>query len=142
MSLRAKDNLLSLTSILATITPLAVAVGINFNNYFVHSAGLQVGFGGMLSLCLLVVMVKGKSSMLKGVWGYLIVFIIATCLKPILDDIVLLTGMALAGKATDSVIVQPQLKKVRRQRANTETADVTRDALMLAMEQRAIDMRR
>ena len=142
MSLRAKDNLLSLTSILATITPLAVAVGINFNNYFVHSAGLQVGFGGMLSLCLLVVMVKGKSSVLKGVWGYLIVFIIATCLKPILDDIVLLTGMALAGKATDSVIVQPQLKKVRRQRANTETADVTRDALMLAMEQRAIDMRR
>ena len=142
MSLRAKDNLLSLTSIIATITPLAVAVGINFNDYFVHSAGLQVGFGGMLSLCLLVVMVKGKSSMLKGVWGYLIVFIIATCLKPILDDIVLLTGMALAGKATDSVIVQPQLKKVRRQRANTETADVTRDALMLAMEQRAIDMRR
>ena len=142
MSLRAKDNLLSLTSIIATITPLAVAVGINFNDYFVHSAGLQVGFGGMLSLCLLVVMVKGKSSVLKGVWGYLIVFIIATCLKPILDDIVLLTGMALAGKATDSVIVQPQLKKVRRQRANTETADVTRDALMLAMEQRAIDMRR
>ena len=142
MSLRAKDNLLSLTSIIATITPLAVAVGINFNDYFVHSAGLQVGFGGMLSLCLLVVMVKGKSSVLKGVWGYLIVFIIATCLKPILDDIVLLTGMALAGKATDSVIVQPQLKKVRRQRANTETADVTRDALMLAMENRAQEMRR
>ena len=142
MSLRSKDNLLSLTSIISTITPLAVAVGINFNDYFVHSAGLQVGFGGMLSLCLLVVMVKGKSSMLKGVWGYLIVFIIATCLKPILDDIVLLTGMALSGKVVDSMLVQPQLKKVRKLRANTETADVTRDALMLAMENRAQEMRR
>ena len=142
MSLRSKDNLLSLTSIISTITPLAVAVGINFNDYFVHSAGLQVGFGGMLSLCLLVVMVKGKSSILKGVWGYLIVFIIATCLKPILDDIVLLTGMALSGKVVDSMLVQPQLKKVRKLRANTETADVTRDALMLAMENRAQEMRR
>ena len=142
MSLRAKDNLLSLASIIAMITPLAVAVGINFNDYFVHSAGIQVGFGGMLSLCLVVLMVKGKSNVLKGVWGYLIVFIIAVCLQPILNDIVLLTGMALSGKVVDTVIMQPQLNKVRRLRANTDTADVTRDALMLAMEQRAIEMRR
>lgn len=141
MSLRAKDNLLSIASVIATITPLAVAVGINFNDYFVHTAGLQVGFGGMMSLCLLVVMVKGKSSALKGVWGYLIVFIITACLQPILDDIVLLTGMALAGKATDTIIVQPQLKKVRKVRESTQTADITRDVLLTALESRAMDMR-
>lgn len=133
LSLRTKDNLLTATSVLVTITPLLVAVGINFNDYFIRSTGVQVGFGGMLSLILLIFMTKGNTTWLKGVWGYLIVFIIAVCLQPIIQDIVLLSGMALAGKTADSLFIKPQLNRVRRMRDSTEKADIMSDNIVKAM---------
>lgn len=117
LTLKTKDRLLTAASVLTVITPLLVAVGINFNEYFVRrGAGVQVGFGGALALLLILLLAKDKLSVFKGVWGYLIVFLLAVFLKPIIDDIALLTGMALAGKTADSLFVQPQLKRVRAER--------------------------
>lgn len=136
MSLKSKDRLLTFSSVIATILPILIAVGINFNDYFIRrSAGFQIGFGGVLALILIILLAKGKSSVLKGVWGYLVVFIIAVCLQPILDDIVLLTGMALAGKGVDSVIIQPQLKRVRKRRESTENADILGNSIRQALEE-------
>lgn len=130
ISIRAKTNLYTMGSIISLILPVLVAVGINFEEYFIRrSGGLKVGFGGMLALILVILLAKGKSEALRGVWGYLIAFILAVCLQPILDDIILLTGMALAGKAIDSFTFAPKLKRLKAMQANEQQADVLGNSL-------------
>lgn len=132
MSLKTKDRLLTTASVLTVITPLLVTLGINFNEYFVaRGAGIQVGFGGALALLLIILLAKDKLTVFKGVWGYLVVFLLAVFLKPIIDDIVLLTGMALAGKAADSIFIQIPLRRVRVARGRTEQSDNSSDFIKM-----------
>lgn len=124
MSLKTKDRLLTTASVITVITPLLVTLGINFNEYFIaRGAGVQVGFGGALAILLVILLAKDKLTVFKGVWGYLVVFLLAVFLKPIIDDIVLLTGMALTGKAADSIFIQIPLRRVRGARGRTEQAE-------------------
>lgn len=124
MSLKTKDRLLTTASVFTVITPLLVTLGINFNEYFIaRGAGVQVGFGGALAILLVVLLAKDKLTVFKGVWGYLVVFLLAVFLKPIIDDIVLLTGMALTGKAADSIFIQIPLRRVRGARGRTEQTE-------------------
>lgn len=124
MSLKTKDRLLTTASVLTVITPLLVTLGINFNEYFIaRGAGVQVGFGGALAILLVILLAKDKLTVFKGVWGYLVVFLLAVFLKPIIDDIVLLTGMALTGKVADSIFIQIPLRRVRGARGRTEQTD-------------------
>lgn len=132
MSLRTKDRWLTTASVFTVITPLLVTLGINFNEYFIaRGAGVQVGFGGALAILLVVLLAKDKLTAFKGVWGYLVVFLFAVFLKPIIDDIVLLTGMALTGKAADSIFIQIPLKRVRVARGRTEQADNSNDFIKM-----------
>lgn len=131
MSLKTKDRLLTTASVITVITPLLVTLGINFNEYFIaRGAGIQVGFGGALAILLVVLLAKDKLTAFKGVWGYLVVFLLAVFLKPIIDDIVLLTGMALTGKAADSIFIQIPLRRVRVARGRTE-ADNSSDFIKM-----------
>lgn len=123
MSLKTKDRLLTTASVFTVITPLLVTVGINFNEYFARGAGVQVGFGGALAILLVILLARDKLTVFKGVWGYLVVFLLAVFLKPIIDDIVLLTGMALTGKVADSIFIQIPLRRVRGARGRTEQTD-------------------
>lgn len=132
MSLKTKDSLLTTASVFTVITPLLVTLGINFNEYFIaRGAGVQVGFGGALAILLVVLLAKDKLTVFKGVWGYLVVFLLAVFLKPIIDDIVLLTGMALVGKAADSIFIQIPLRRVRVARGRTEQSDNSSDFIKL-----------
>lgn len=131
MSLKTKDRLLTTASVITVITPLLVTLGINFNEYFIaRGAGIQVGFGGALAILLVILLARDKLTAFKGVWGYLVVFLLAVFLKPIIDDIVLLTGMALAGKAADSIFIQIPLRRVRVARGRTE-ADNSSDFIKM-----------
>lgn len=132
MSLKTKDRLLTTASVLTVITPLLVTLGINFNEYFIaRGAGVQVGFGGALAILLVILLAKDKLTMFKGVWGYLVVFLLAVFLKPIIDDIVLLTGMALTGKVADSIFIQIPLRRVRGARGRTEQTDNSNDFIKM-----------
>lgn len=132
MSLKTKDRLLTTASVFTVITPLLVTLGINFNEYFIaRGAGVQVGFGGALAILLVVLLAKDKLTVFKGVWGYLVVFLLAVFLKPIIDDIVLLTGMALTGKVADSIFIQIPLRRVRAARGRTEQTDNSSDFIKM-----------
>lgn len=134
MSLKTKDRLLTTASVFTVITPLLVTLGINFNEYFIaRGAGVQVGFGGALAILLVVLLAKDKLTVFKGVWGYLVVFLLAVFLKPIIDDIVLLTGMALTGKAADSIFIQIPLRRVRGARGRTEQANTSNNSDFIKM---------
>lgn len=135
MSLKTKDRLLTTASVFTVITPLLVTLGINFNEYFIaRGAGVQVGFGGALAILLVVLLARDKLTAFKGVWGYLVVFLLAVFLKPIIDDIVLLTGMALTGKAADSIFIQIPLRRVRGARGRTEQTDNSNDFIKMIDE--------
>lgn len=132
MSLKTKDRLLTTASVFTVITPLLVTLGINFNEYFIaRGSGVQVGFGGALAILLIVLLAKDKLTAFKGVWGYLVVFLLAVFLKPIIDDIVLLTGMALTGKVADSIFIQIPLRRVRAARGRTEHSDNSNDFIKM-----------
>lgn len=135
MSLKTKDRLLTTASVFTVITPLLVTLGINFNEYFIaRGAGVQVGFGGALAILLVILLARDKLTAFKGVWGYLVVFLLAVFLKPIIDDIVLLTGMALTGKAADSIFIQIPLRRVRGARGRTEQSDNSNDFIKMIDE--------
>lgn len=135
LSLKTKDRLLTTASVFTVITPLLVTLGINFKEYFIaRGAGVQVGFGGALAILLVILLARDKLTAFKGVWGYLVVFLLAVFLKPIIDDIVLLTGMALAGKAADSIFIQIPLRRVRGARGRTEQTDNSNDFIKMIDE--------
>lgn len=137
LSLKTKDRLLTTASVFTVIIPLLVTLGINFNEYFIaRGAGVQVGFGGALAILLVILLARDKLTAFKGVWGYLVVFLLAVFLKPIIDDIVLLTGMALTGKAADSIFIQIPLRRVRGARGRTEQADSNNSDFIKMIDER------
>lgn len=137
MSLKTKDRLLTTASVLTVITPLLVTLGINFNEYFIaRGSGVQVGFGGALAILLVILLARDKLTVFKGVWGYLVVFLLAVFLKPIIDDIVLLTGMALTGKVADSIFIQIPLRRVRGARGRTEQAESNNSDFIKMIDER------
>lgn len=122
-------------SITSMVTPLAVVMGINFNEYFSIGTytSVRLSFGAVLGLILALLMVKGKTEFLKGLWGYLVVFLLAFFLKPIIDDILLITGMALLGKTVDAVFFERLIKKFRAECDMTQSAQINANAMKEAM---------
>jgi hypothetical protein len=77
---------------------------------------------------MIILMIKGKASVLKGGWGFLIVFILSYLFKPIINDLVLLSGSALLGKLMSNTV---DFKVVRYKRLSEakETSDINATAM-------------
>ena len=120
MSLKAKRNILYISSMLVQILPLLIAFAINWDAYVIEkgenskiSMGISLTFGGILCAVLVLLSIVDKMPKTNGVFFATLVFIIICFLEPLLKDLKLLWGMFLLGKALDWIFFSSAIKKVK-----------------------------
>lgn len=112
MRTKTKVRLLKTTSFISLIAPISGVMIYNFNEYFTRVNSVRLSFGGMLGMFLILLQIKGETQILKGIWGYLMVFLLAVFLKPIINDIILLTGSLLSGKFINVLFIENNIVKL------------------------------
>lgn len=126
---------LSLLSFFFSVAPLAAVFIFNFDKYTkTVGQSVKLGFGGILVVIFLLLKVLGKLKMPSRVVVFGFVFMAAWLLEAVLADLVLLSGAALLGEGIDSIIIQPILEKVKRERQTEEVADATADKLRQVLD--------
>lgn len=126
---------LSLLSFFFSVAPLATVFFVNFDKYTkTVGASVKLSIGGVLAVVFLALKVLGKLKMPSRVVFYAFVFLGAWLFEAILADMVLLSGAALLGEGVDSLIVQPILEKMKKQKQTEDAADVTADKVRQVLE--------
>lgn len=131
MTTKGKLRLAQTAGIVASFAPLAVAVGVDYETYFAtKAAGWSLTIGGGLAVALAILSALGKAGKLfnSGTKVAAFIFVFSMLLAPVVLNLQFLSGMLLAGEATNSVVVQPQVTKMKKRLQREEMRDVIRSA--------------
>ena len=118
--------------IVATFAPIAIAVGVNHEDYFVSkAAGLSLGLGGGLALILIVLSALGKLGKFfdSGFKVSTMVFVFALLLEPVILNLKFLSGMMLLGEMINAVVFAPNVARLKKKIDREATASVVKEAL-------------
>lgn len=134
LSFRAKYILYSMLKFTLLFLPLIIVILINFKDYFYHYDGWKVALGFIIgSICVILVILK-EATFLKGTWGIGIVFIVSYLLKPIINDIVLISGAMFLGKLLAN-LVNYKVVRYKRLMEKKEEADISAEAYQEKMRE-------
>ena len=123
---RLRLVLLYIGSFIVTIAPLLVCFIANWDKYTkTPSDTVKLCIGGAIGLVFLFLKVIGKLGMPRRIVLFGIVFIMAYLLQAILADLILLSGMALAGEFLDLVCFQRAIRITKENILIGKTADAT-----------------
>ena len=126
VSLKIKLFVLSVLSFIACIGPVAAVVIINRNEWFsTPKESVKIAIGAAIGLVLIIMKVLGKIKMPRRIIVYAIVFALAYLLASILNDLMLLSGMALLGEGIDFLFFQRAIKNIKEQIHIEKTAGAT-----------------
>ena len=137
MSTKVKLRLTQGAGFVASVAPLATAVGINWDHYIqTDKSPIGLTIGGILLVFLIAVQALGQARKVFGngivVSGF--IFVLVCLLEPILMEAKLLTGMMLAGQGVNTIVFQPIVGKIKAQAQTETTAKVTAESLTAALE--------
>lgn len=124
-----------IASIAVTLGPLAAVLIVNRSRYFTAPrAGLKLTVAGVMCVLFLALLLFEKIKAPGSVFWFTFVFVLACLLDPLLKDMRLLAGMALAGKVTDWVFVTPRVRRCRELIRTDEQANASAKATAATME--------
>ena len=127
-NLRLRLVLLYIGSFITCVAPLLVCFIVNWDKYTkTPSDTVKLCIGGILALFFLFLKVIGKLKMPRRIVLFGVVFIMAYLLQAIMDDMILLSGMALLGEFIDLVCFQGFIKKLKENILIGKTANATTD---------------
>lgn len=128
--LKAKLLLLHVFSFLFSISPLAFILITRADEYISSvSDAVKLSLGGVLVVAFLALKALGKLKIPRRITGEAIAFGMCYLFASVLEDLLLITGAALAGEAIDYVVFQPWIKRTREQITVEKSADATADKL-------------
>ena len=126
MSLKVKLVFLQISSFIISVAPLIIIFAINWGEYTkTPTDTIKLCLGGTMLLVLVFIKVVGKLHIPHRIVFFSIVFILSYLLQVVLQDIILLSGMALLGEFCDCVLFQRAIKVTRENILINKTADVT-----------------
>lgn len=118
--------LLYIGSFLSSVLPLIICVGVNFDKYTKTPGDtVKLCIGGVIALIFLFLKVIGKLKMPRRIILFGLVFIMTYLLQAILNDLILLSGMALIGELLDFIFFQRAIKNTKERIVIGKTADAT-----------------
>ena len=125
-NLKVRLVFLYIGSFIISIAPLIVILAIRWNRY-TETPGdtVKLCIGGVICLALVFLKVIGKLKMPRRIVLFGIVFVMAYLLQAILDDLLLLSGMALAGEFLDFVCFQRAIRITKENILIGKTANAT-----------------
>ncbi len=125
-NLKVRLVILYIWSFIASIAPLLVCFIINWNKY-TKSPGdtVKLCAGGIILVLFLFLKVVGKIKMPRRIVLFGVVFILVYLLQAILNDLLILSGMALMGEFLDCLLFQRAIKVTKENILVGKTADAT-----------------
>lgn len=133
--LRVRLVFLYIGSFIISIAPLVVVLALNWGDYTKTPGDtVKLCFGGVFALFLIFLKVIGKLKMPRRIVFFGILFLLVYLLKALLDDILLLTGMALAGELIDLLCFQRPIKITKESIMIEKTSDATASKVEEAMK--------
>lgn len=137
METKTKLRWLQCASFLSTLTPLAIAVGINWDTYTkTTSSTISITIGGVIAIIMTLLAVKGHlKAPAQRIWTYVFIFVMACLLEPIIMDIKLLSGMLLAGEGINLACFDRFVKKTAQEVEQERIANTTNNAVKQAMQE-------
>lgn len=132
--LKVRLAFLYIGSFLISIAPLVVVLALNWGDYTKTPGDtVKLCFGGVLALFLIFLKVIGKLQMPRRIVFFGILFLLVYLLKALLDDILLLAGMALVGEVIDLLCFQRPIKltkeKILIEKTSTATANKVEEVM-------------
>lgn len=125
-NLKARLVFLYIGSFIVSIAPLVFCFAWNWEDYTKTPGDtVKLTFGGIMLAVLVFMKVIGKLKMPRRIVSFGIVFVMAYLLQAVLEDLLLLSGMALLGEFIDFVFFQKAIKKTKEDILIGKTADVT-----------------
>ena len=113
-------------SFIVSLAPVLMCLVFNWNKYVkAPSDVMKLTIAGIVLVIILFLKVIGKLKMPRRVVTFGIVFILSYLLKSVLEDLILLSGMALLGEFIDCAIFQWAIKKTKEEIIVDKTADKT-----------------
>ena len=118
--------LLQIGSFIVSIAPLLIVLIINWGEYTkTPGETVKLCIGGIMVLFFIFLKVIGKLRMPRRIVLFGVVFLMAYLLQAIMDDMILLSGMALLGEFLDLVCFQGFIKKLKENILIGKTANTT-----------------
>ena len=125
-NLKLRLVFLYIGSFIVSIAPLLVILIIRWDNYTKTPGDtVKLCVGGVLCLFFVFLKVIGKLQMQRRIVLFGIVFVMAYLLQALMNDLILLSGMALAGEVLDMLFFQYFIKKTKEKILIEKTADAT-----------------
>ncbi len=125
-NLKLRLFFLYIGSFIASCAPLALTLIINRKDYFTEpQSSVKLGVGAIIIFVLIFLKVIGKLKVPSRITAFGAVFVLSYLLSSLLEDITLLSGMALLGEFVDLVVFQRPIKTLRENILVGKTADAT-----------------
>lgn len=133
--LKVRLVLLQILSFIVCVAPIGVAVFLNRNEWFgTPQESVKIGIGAIIAIVLVCLKVLGKLKMPRRIVIYGIVFAMTFLLKSILDDLMLLSGMAFLGEFLDLIFLQTAIRRLKEDIKNERTANATAESMEKVFE--------
>ena len=138
MQTKTKLRWLECASFLSSITPLCIAVGINWDVYTKTTAStVSITIGGIIAIFMALLAVKGRlKPPAQRIYTYAFIFGMACLLEPIVMDIKLLSGMLLAGEGINVAFFDRYVKKTVEELEQEKIQETTTQAVKNALAQK------
>ncbi|MEG1608991.1 MAG: hypothetical protein RR338_00645 [Clostridia bacterium] len=125
-NLKGRLILLEIGSFIVSIAPLITVLAMNWGDYTkTPSDTIKLCIGGITVVLFIFLKVIGKLRMPRRIVLFGVIFLMSYLLKAIMNDLILLSGMALAGEALDLVLFQRAIKITKENILVGKTADAT-----------------
>lgn len=134
-NLKVRLVFLYIGSFIISIAPIVVVLALNWDDYTKTPGDtVKLCFGGVFALFLIFLKVIGKLKMPRRIVFFGILFLLVYLLKALLDDILLLSGMALAGELIDLLCFQRPIMVTKESIMIEKTSDATASKVEEAMK--------
>ena len=113
-------------SFIISIAPLATVLIARWGEYTqTPNDTVKLCFGALLGIIFVALKTLGKLKIPSRIILFLFVFLMSYLLQALLQDLILLSGMALAGECLDFVFFQRAIRNMRENILVEKTADTT-----------------
>lgn len=121
-----KLALLYVCSFLASSLPILIVIISRWESYTkTPSDTVKITIGGVIGLFFLFLKAVGKLKLPSRIILFAVIFVMSYLLKALLDDIILLSGMALLGEIIDFFIFRHMIKVTKDNITVQKQADAT-----------------
>lgn len=124
--MKGKLTFLYIGSFLVSISPLIILLALKWGEYTKTPGDtVKLCIGGILVIFFVFLKVIGKLRINRRIVLFGVIFIMSYLLQAVLRDLVLLSGMALAGEVLDCILFQRAIRKTKESILIDKTSDAT-----------------